>query len=248
MPPTSTPRIAIVYRPLSDIKRLPNNVKRHDLESIIESLSEFGMLDPIGVNDKTGNDYDGNGRADALEIMKERGMPPPKFVEVRRVKVEGKMVNEWFVPTIAGASMDKWTEARAAIGLNRTNEKGGIDEPLLAKVLNEMQERKASALRGTGYTDDDLRSLLLRVSPPTGDPPAPGENGDARAKGSASDPPPPSHVRMFQLFLNDKTQPVFLEQVSALLEHKRYADLDNATDLIVKLVTDAYNSTHKGRA
>lgn len=250
MPPTSTPRISIEYRPLSEIKRLPNNVKRHDLEGIIESLSEFGMLDPIGINDRTANDYDGNGRADALEIMKERGMKPPKYVEVRDYTPKGgkKIVGEWFVPTVAGVSMDKWTEARAAIGLNRTNEKGGVDEPMLAKVLQEMQERKARALVGTGYDDDDLRALLLRVSPGLREPTSEDvERGKGEGKGAAGDPPPPSHVRMFQLFLNDQTQPRFLEQVSALLEHKKYADLDNATDLIVRLVNDAYHSTHKGR-
>lgn len=106
-------------------------------------------------------------------------------------------------------------------------------------------------------------------SPPSSS--APGANGTAAAPASASTPgahsttgpitpattlpgqqtgassPPPSHVRMVQLFLNSETQPVFYERTQALTESGKYLDdndrpVNNLTDLIFFIVQEAYQT------
>lgn len=176
--PAEPATLGIKYKALSEIKRLPKNVKRHDLAAIIESLQAFGMLDPIGINEETGHDYDGNGRADALVAMKERGLDPPKNVLAKRVKQAGKMVTEWFVPTISGVSMDQITEARAALAMNRANERGGVDPDLLAAVLADLE--KQDQLAGTGYDSEYLRILVEQSQEKTK-----GHDADRSAGGSS---------------------------------------------------------------
>lgn len=139
--------LKIKYVPLSKIKRLPGNAKKHDLDKLVASYQEFGMIDPIAVNDRSGNDFDGNGRADALDLMKAKGLPPP-----RGVRVKG---GEWLAPIVRGVDLTPRQEKRAALALNRITELGGWDIDALAGIA----ANDADALAGL-FDERELRDLL----------------------------------------------------------------------------------------
>jgi len=148
-------RLSIEYVPLSSIRRLPRNAKDHDIGSIISSYEQFGVLDPLAVNDITGHDFDGNGRADALQAMKAGGKSVPLGVLVKG--------NEWHVPVVRGIALSKRDEERAALALNRTNELGGYDDRVLAETLADLAAQERALLEGTGYDTSDLDEILRRL-------------------------------------------------------------------------------------
>lgn len=62
--------IGIRYFPLSRIKALSKNFKLHDVSGIARSIAARGLLTPIGVDELTDENFDGNGRVEALEYLK----------------------------------------------------------------------------------------------------------------------------------------------------------------------------------
>ena len=124
-------RLSIVYRRLDELIFLPRNAKQHDVGALSSSMDEFGMLDPIAVNEQTQHDFDGNGRLKSLRAMKLSGNKPPRYVDV---DADGM----WLVPTVGGVVLSPLDEERAALALNRTHDLGGYDEPELAKILQDL--------------------------------------------------------------------------------------------------------------
>lgn len=223
-------RLSIVYKPLSQINLLPEetNPNVHAEQEIIDSINEFGMIDPIAINGTTANDFDGNGRAKMLRKMKDGGLPCPKYCYV------DEKTNEWLVPTIEGVEMDLFTEARAALALNTTNRKGFYDETRLAQLLqNIVQNSGEESLAATGFSSDDLTALLLKANQTI----QPNNAGKTQSNFAAS------HVRMCQLFLNADNQPVFLSRVDALIRTNKFfyqeKPVDNLTDLVFSVIEEA---------
>jgi ParB-like chromosome segregation protein Spo0J len=55
--------------PLDDLHQDPGNVRTHgerNMEAIRESLSQFGQVEPLVVQEKTGRVIGGNGRLEAM--------------------------------------------------------------------------------------------------------------------------------------------------------------------------------------
>jgi hypothetical protein len=229
-------RLSIEYLPLRRIRPLPRNAKQHDLEAIIASISEFGFLDPIGINKRTGHDLDGNGRLEALQEMERRGLPPPRGIVAGR--------NGWEAPTVAGISLDAAREARAALALNRTNELGGFDEQLLLEILRECEQE--GGLEATGYTPDFINSLMMRLDPPAA---APAAAAPAVSLDLVS--APPSQVRMVQLFYTAETQPVLLSRAADLIDAGAVLDdagapVRDLSELVFALIRNAHAQLETG--
>lgn len=134
---------------LSELRRLPRNTKDHDIGAINESYDEFGFLDRIIINKTTGHLLAGHGRIDLLQQLKSSGAKPPAGINPN-----GK---DWFVPADY-AEIPAEKEEKAAIALNRIQERGGHKDDLLAAVLSDYAAK--DDLRGTGYDKDDLDQLL----------------------------------------------------------------------------------------
>lgn len=145
-------RVKVELIPLSKLVGLPRNAKDHDLGAIVASIRRFGFLDPILLNGVTGHVLAGHGRRDGLRAMKVSGEPPPPGVEVNG--------GEWMVPVVQ-LSIPAEREEAAAVALNRTVELGGWDEAALVQVLSDLAA--AGELEGTGYTAEELDSLLRTV-------------------------------------------------------------------------------------
>lgn len=89
-----TPR-SIDYLPLNDIREAPHNPKTHDADVMNASVSAFGFMDPVIIDDRTGLLVSGHGRLDHLRASHARGDAP----------AEGIMVADdgrWLVPVVRG--------------------------------------------------------------------------------------------------------------------------------------------------
>jgi len=142
--------------PLAKLKRLPRNPKMHDLGEIHTSISRFGFLERIIVNDVTGRLIAGHGRIDALQQKKAVGQGPPENVEERG--------GQWLVPA-DHVNIPESEEEAAAIALNRLGEAGGWDDALLAQVLSDLAAENERELEGLGFDADDLDELLAGLAP-----------------------------------------------------------------------------------
>jgi hypothetical protein len=140
----------IEYVPLSKLQPNPANPKSHNEQLIDKSLSTFGYVDPIVVDERTGFMISGHGRKQVLELMKNEGKEAPLGI------TENK--GEWLVPVVTGWSSKDDTEARAAlVALNRTTEQGGWDRENLLTILQELSE--VDALDTVGFAETDLLVL-----------------------------------------------------------------------------------------
>lgn len=154
---TTSRDLRIEYRSLKRIKPLTRNAKLHDLDEIIKSISLYGFVDPIGVNETTNVDVDGNGRLEALQEMERLKLAVP-----RGIKVDAK--GKWLAPVVRGISVPKERQDAFALEMNRANERGGFDENVLAELLVELsQVDSGMGLEGSGYTQHDLEELLLKL-------------------------------------------------------------------------------------
>ena len=142
----------IEYVRLSELKADPRNPKSHSVDVIDNSISRFGMLDPILLDERTGYIISGHGRSKALTIMAERGETAPSGV---RVDESG----EWMVPVVTGWSSRTDSEASAAlIALNQTTIIGGWVDDALLDLLSELDEENGG-FDGVGFTPEDREAL-----------------------------------------------------------------------------------------
>lgn len=139
--------------PLDDLRPNPNNPKRHANDTIRQSISRFGFVEPVVQDQRTGYTISGHGRIETLTAMRDAGDHPPEGVTVTK--------GVWKVPTIVSWSSTSDAEAEAAlVALNRTGEIGGWDTEQLTTILTSLKED--DALDGIGYSDEDI-DVLRRV-------------------------------------------------------------------------------------
>lgn len=150
-PATGADDRRIEYRDLKTLRADPRNPKAHAAEAIGASVSRFGFIEPIVVDERTGFIASGHGRVSTLTQMRMRGDAPPRGV---RVTSKGA----WQVPVVSWRSKSDAEAGAALIALNRTTELGGwVDESLLA-LLDEIERDEA-----VGFDDDALEDLRSSV-------------------------------------------------------------------------------------
>jgi hypothetical protein len=149
------------YVPLSQAKRWDANPKRHDLDALIVSIENHGFGDPPKFDSTLGALVYGNGRAEALERMRQAGKEPPRGIGV----LEG---GDWAVPVIFGVDAASKAAAVAfAIDHNNLTLIGGglgiedvlqiWDEEGLQHILREIPD--AGGLLAS-LSPTDLDALL----------------------------------------------------------------------------------------
>lgn len=148
-------RLELEYYPLSEIEGWPGNPKEHDVPVISKSIENHGFNDPIA-RDTSGVIVEGHGRTKALRAMKEEGSPPPDHVYAE----EG----EWMVPVLTlDFESDDHREAYM-IAHNRTTERGGWNEEILAETLAR-QRAERSDPSDTGFEEEQIEDLIERFVP-----------------------------------------------------------------------------------
>jgi len=148
--------LTLEYLAVDDLPVDERNPKGHALEDIDASMTRFGYVDPVVIDERTGKLLSGHGRREALMARKDRGEPPPLNVEV---DAEGR----WLAPVVRGVRTTSDIEAGALIvGVNELVAAGGWDPDRLAPLLESI--RAESSLVGTGFTNEGLDELLAGLA------------------------------------------------------------------------------------
>lgn len=147
---------AIKLVPLNELKENPINPKTHDNGLITKSISTFGYVEPIVIDERTGFMISGHGRKESLELMQINGDVPPAGITVDN--------GMWLVPVVTGWSSKDDTEAHATlVALNRTTEKGGWDNENLLTILKEMLANNTLDIIGYAETDIAMLERMLEA-------------------------------------------------------------------------------------
>lgn len=144
----------IEYMPLEDLQRHERNPKTHDIPAIDKSISRFGYVNPIVIDERTGKIVAGHGRLDTLSEKFKKGEDPPP-----RIKQNG---NGWLVPVVRGIEFKNDLEAEGyLIADNRLTEIGGWNEPDLVEALKGLDGK----IDGVGFSKADLDAFLDTFEP-----------------------------------------------------------------------------------
>lgn len=179
--------------PLAVLRPDPQNARRHEqrsIDAIKASYEAFGQQKPVVVL-TDGTVIDGNGQLEAARQLGWDRIAAVKFEDAAKAKAY-------------------------AVAINRSAELSGWDEAQLARTLDELARADGFDGSVVGFTEAELMKLIASASEAevgAGDAPAPPPTAPP---GDSLPPPPPSHVRMVQLFFDEKTQPQFIESVKLL--------------------------------
>jgi len=162
--------LEIRYVPLSKAVRWDRNAKRHDLAGIISSIRRYGFRDAPIFDSVLGAIVAGNGRLEALQIMRSSGEALP-----RGLRLEG---DEWLVPIQFGVDAATPGEAEA-FGVDHNNLTaaggGGGREALTdlwdAAGIHALLEDLGGngAAPNTADAFDDYEAFAQAVGKPTSD-------------------------------------------------------------------------------
>lgn len=139
---------------LSSLRPHPGNPKAHDADLLDRSLTEFGYIEPVVIDARTGLLISGHGRRESLTRAKESGAPPPEGVTIGP---DG----EWLIPAVTGwASRDDLHAEAALVTLNRIGERGGWDDHALLAILDHINdEADLAILSATGFDSATIEIL-----------------------------------------------------------------------------------------
>lgn len=103
-------KLKIEYIPLSRARVWDRNKKKHDIGALCSSLQKHGFQDPprfsAALNNGEGGTVEGNGRLEALSILKRQGGKVPKGIGIDDS-------GEWYVPFIFGNDFESQKKAEA---------------------------------------------------------------------------------------------------------------------------------------
>lgn len=150
------------YLPVADLVPAPTNAKAHDQVALATSVSTFGYMEPVVLDERTGRLVAGHGRTAHLAELHAAGKPAPEGVLV-------DAAGTWLVLCVRGWASTDDDHARAAgIALNRVGELGGWHQQGLAADLLALRNVDLQLLDAAGFTSDYLDDLLASFAPPEG--------------------------------------------------------------------------------
>lgn len=136
----------------------PLNAKGHASSVISRSISELGFIEPIVVDERTGQIVSGHGRREELIELEQQGAALPDGIVVDD---DGR----WLAPVVLGwRSRDDDHAKATGIVLNRAGELGGWRADQLTLRLQELDAAGVS-LELVGYSTGQLDDLLATLGP-----------------------------------------------------------------------------------
>lgn len=121
--------------PIDRLRPYSKNARRGNVELIAESLQRNGQYRPVVANRRTGEVLAGNHTLAAARSL------------------------EWPGLAVTWVDVDEAEAARIVLADNRLSDLGTYDDQVLADLLSDLDD-----LTGTGYSADDLDSLLASVT------------------------------------------------------------------------------------
>lgn len=141
------------YVPLDSLTPALKNPKAHADGEIRGAIGEFGYVEPILVDERTGRMVGGHGRRENLIQMRDSGEDPPDGI----MAADG----DWLVPVTRGWSSRSDQQADALIiALNNLPMKGGWDKNTLAEMMEGLLDSPPSTLVATGFSAVDVDRML----------------------------------------------------------------------------------------
>lgn len=163
----ATPRWS-EYQPITQLVPADRNAKDHDQPALGRSVAEFGFVEPVVVDERTGKLLAGHGRTEYLNALHATGMPddwPPDAPW----PPDGVVVTEdgaWHVQVVRGVRSRDDAHAEAmGVALNRVGELGGWKPDVLVDQLADL--RDLGLLDAAGFDSDYLDDLIAQTTPPT---------------------------------------------------------------------------------
>jgi hypothetical protein len=156
-------RRKLEYIAIDDLPEDPANPKGHDAEGIRSSIATLGYIEPIVLDERTGQIISGHGRKQDLIAARDAGADLPDGIIVKAGK--------WCAPVVRGwASKDDTHKNVALVALNRLVERGGWQADPLVQILTSldgvpMPEFDGNPLDLTGFVNDDLEQLRASLEP-----------------------------------------------------------------------------------
>lgn len=132
-----------------------DNPRRHDLESISQSLERFGYVQTLVIDDTSGMIVAGHGVLASLILTQREGLPPPERV----LTPPGE---DWRIPVVH-VTLPEGEAKPYSLADTRTRELGGWNDAMLLRALQELSEND-HGLDGTGFTPDDVSVLIAKAS------------------------------------------------------------------------------------
>lgn len=231
----------IEYMPLPELLSADRNPKGHDLEAIKRSIRSFGFINPVIMDENSGQLVVGHGRVQALSEMKDAGEEAPNGIIIVPAEPDSGNFGEWGAPCLRGVGFKDPAAAEAYLVTdNRLTELGGWDEAGLKDVLEDLNT--AGLLELTGFTMDDLEDLIAQI----GIPELPMESTDAthaetpeefqRRSDEAEAAGSPNMREVVMLLPGD----VHGEFVTRVADIKRRFDLPNNTQAVLYAVDNLW--------
>lgn len=143
LPPAAGDELLIRYIPLDTLIQWERNPKRHGLDNLMASIEQYGFKMPARYEPHIngpgqGGIAAGNGRIQALRLLRERGRPAPRGIQVTDAG--------WAVPVIFGVNADSQNTAESfAVDDNNLPFVGlvpvaALDQLWEADLLNQVLE------------------------------------------------------------------------------------------------------------
>lgn len=141
----------LTYMAVDELVAAEHNPKGHDDATLDASVTRFGYVEPVVLDERTGRLVAGHGRVDSVKRARQAGGEPPEGITV----VKG----EWRIPVLRGWASRDDAEAQAyLLASNRITELGGWNERDLAVALESLEGQ----LDGVGWDLDGIDALLVR--------------------------------------------------------------------------------------
>lgn len=114
--------LSLRYVDIDTLAAWDRNAKKHDFGALVESIVRHGFRDPpaydSALNAGAGGVAEGNGRADALRMMRAQQMQPPRGILLQD--------GQWFAPVLFGVDAESQAAAEAyAVAHNNLTMSGG---------------------------------------------------------------------------------------------------------------------------
>jgi hypothetical protein len=128
----------------------PRRMADDQMASLMRSLREFGWVEPVVVNTRTGLIVGGHQRVEAAKRLLDA--------------TKGKGRDRWAKVPVVYVDLDAGKERALNVALNKIS--GEFDYPKLAELLQSLD---VDDMALTGFTPDDLDAMLTSVLPPNED-------------------------------------------------------------------------------
>jgi hypothetical protein len=164
---TAPPKRWVEVMTLRDLheRRHPDNPKGHDVPGIMTSILRYGFGDLPMLCERTGKIAKGHGRLEACELLRDTE-DPMTADRLGGILEWDPTAEDWAVPVVRGwASVDDVELMAYMIADNKYTEAGGWLTDILFEQA-KMIAATAQGLAGTGFSDEEWKDMLGRMSAP----------------------------------------------------------------------------------